>query len=112
MREGKLDNMIKGWFVGNFQPTLFQTNSCEVAVKIYHKGDYESPHFHKIATEITVVIKGKVRMFCKEYKERDIIIVEPGDITAFEALEDTVNVVVKIPGANNDKYITTEVSDY
>ena len=30
---------------------------------------------------------------------------EPGDATDFEALEDAENVVVKLPGANNDKYL-------
>ena len=41
----------------------------------------------------------------EEYVQGDIIIMEPGDVTDFEALEDTVNVVVKIPGANDDKYL-------
>ena len=41
------------------------------------------------------------------YQAGDIVIMEPNDATDFEAIEDnTVNVVVKIPGANNDKYIS------
>ena len=108
MRVDYLDDMTKGWFVGNFEPSLYKTNDCEVAVKSYKKGDREGKHFHKIATEITVIIKGKVRMFDTEYSEGDIIVVEPGDTTAFEALEDAINVVVKIPGVNNDKYEVEE----
>lgn len=104
MRVGHLDTMVKGWFVGNFDPTLYRTNACEVAVKSYIKGEKESRHYHKIATEITVVLKGRIRMFDGVYAEGDIIIAEPGDATDFEALEDATNVVVKIPGANNDKY--------
>lgn len=97
--------MVKGWFIGNFEPTLYRTNDCEVAVKSYQAGDYEEKHYHKIATEITVIIKGKVRMFGHEFKEGDIITAEPGDVTDFLALEDATNVVVKIPGVNNDKYV-------
>lgn len=104
MRTGHLKDMVKGWFVGNFEPSLYRTNDCEVAVKTYKKGDRESQHYHKIATEITVIVEGKVRMFDAEYSEGDIIIAEPGDVTSFEALEDAVNVVVKLPGALNDKY--------
>ena len=37
-----------------------------------------------------------------------IIVVEPGDATAFEALEESLNVVVKLPGANDDKYVVEE----
>ena len=105
MRVEKLNDMVKGWFVGNFDPTLYRTNDCEVAVKSYKKGDYENKHYHKIATEITVIVKGSVRMFDQEFSEGDIIVVDPGDATDFEALEDSMNVVVKLPGANNDKYI-------
>ena len=104
MRVEHLDNMIKGWFIGNFEPSIYKTNDCEVAVKSYKKGDKEGKHYHKIATETTVIVQGKVKMFEQEYSKGDIIIVEPGDVTSFEALEDTINVVVKVPGANNDKY--------
>ena len=104
MKTARLDNMTKGWFIGNFEPTLYKTNECEVAVKPYKKGDKEKAHYHKIATEITVIVKGSVRMFNTVFNEGDIVIVEPGDVTAFEALEDAMNVVVKLPGANNDKY--------
>ena len=96
--------MTKGWFVGNFEPSLCKTNEVEVAVKSYKRGDKENAHYHKIATEITVVVSGKVRMFGKEWGAGDIIVVVPGDVTDFEALTDAVNTVVKIPGANNDKY--------
>ena len=97
-----------GWFVGNFTPTLCATNNVEVAVKQYHKGDAEQPHYHKIATEFTVIISGRVRMNSVEYAQGDIVIMEPGDVTDFEALEDAVNVVVKIPGATNDKYLVED----
>lgn len=41
-----------------------------------------------------------------EYTKGDIVVVEPMESTDFEALEDnTQNVVVKYPGANNDKYL-------
>ena len=104
MQVERLDNMVKGWFVGNFTPTLYQTTNCEVAVKTYKQGEKESRHYHKIATEITVIVKGRVRMFDTEYGEGDIIVIEPYEVTSFEALDDCVNVVVKLPGANNDKY--------
>lgn len=108
MKVGNLKNMKGGWFIGNFDPSLFKTNDCEVAVKSYKKGDKEGKHYHKIATEYTVVVKGRVRMFGNVYEEGDIIVVEPGEATDFEALEDAMNVVVKMPGANNDKYIEEE----
>ena len=105
MKTAKLNDMKKGWFIGDFDPTLYRTGDCEVAVKNYKKGDYEECHYHKIATEITVIISGRVKMFDREFSEGDIVIVEPEDVTDFIALTDVCNCVVKIPGAQNDKYI-------
>jgi len=106
MRVAKLDDMFKGWFIGNFEPSLCKTNDVEVAVKKYNKGDYEERHYHKIATEYTLIISGRVKMNNREYQVGDIIIIEPNESTDFECLEDnTINVVVKLPGANNDKYL-------
>ena len=105
MKVAKLEDMVKGWFVGNFDPTLLKTNDVEIAVKEYKKGDYEKKHYHKIATEITVIVSGRVKMNNVEYKKGDIIVTEPNEATDFEALEDTVNTVVKYPGANDDKYL-------
>ena len=104
MRTAKLSDMKNGWFVGNFEPTLYKTNNVEVAVKSYSAGAYEKKHYHKIATEITVVTKGAIRMNGKEFTAGDIIIMEPNEATDFYAIIDAENVVVKLPGANNDKY--------
>jgi mannose-6-phosphate isomerase-like protein (cupin superfamily) len=105
MKRGNLNEMVKGWFVGNFNPTAYRTDTCEVAIKTYSKGEHESVHHHKIATEITVIQQGRVRMSGKEYATGDILVIEPGTATDFEVLEDTVTVVVKVPGAQNDKYM-------
>ncbi len=106
MRVGQLDDMVKGWFVGAFEPSLLQTENCEVAIKRYKKGDSEARHYHKVATEITAIVEGRVIMFDHEFKAGDIVVIEPFEETAFEALEDTVTVVVKTPGAQNDKFLS------
>ena len=105
MRVFKLADMLKGWFVGNFDPVVFKTSDVEVAVKKYKKGDSESTHHHKIATEITVIVSGEVMMSGDVYREGDILIVEPNVSTDFLALTDVVTTVVKLPGASNDKYL-------
>ena len=74
-------------------------------MKYYKAGDAESLHYHKIATEYTVIVSGSVKMSGKVYNAGTIVVMEPGEVTDFEALTDAVNVVVKIPGANNDKYV-------
>ena len=105
MYSDNLSNMINGWFIGAFEPSLLKTDAVEVAVKTYEIGDFEQSHYHKVATEITVVNYGKVKMFDKIWNTGDIIIVEPGDITSIEAIEKSSTTVVKIPSVKNDKYV-------
>lgn len=101
----KLEDMIRGWFVGNIEPTLFRTSDVEVAVKRYRAGETEGWHYHKIATEITVIVDGEVLMNGNRYVAGDIVKIAPGEGTDFEVVKDTTTVVVKLPGANNDKYL-------
>lgn len=100
----KLDDMVKGWFIGDFEPSLFNTSDVEVGVKYYKEGDYEPSHFHKIATEFTLVLDGKVEMNGKVYESGQIVKIIPYESTDFRALTNVKTVVVKIPGATNDKY--------
>lgn len=104
MKASNIKDMTKGWFIGDFTPTLLQTRDVEVAVKAYKKGDSEGVHYHKIATEYTVIVSGRVKMNGITYSEGDIVVIEPYESTDFEALEDTVTTVVKYPGAVDDKY--------
>ena len=105
MKHAKLDEMFKGWFVGEFTPTAHKTDACEVAVKYYKAGDKEESHFHRIATEITLVLSGSIRMAGQEWGTGDIVVLAPGEITDFKALTDCATVVVKTPGALDDKFI-------
>jgi hypothetical protein len=105
MEVEKLERFIKGWIIGDFQPTLFNSKDFEIAIKTYKAGDMEKRHFHKIAKEWTVIVEGKVKMNDLEYVKGDIIIISPGETTDFLALEETVTVVVKIPSVSDDKFI-------
>ena len=105
MKTARLENMVKGWFVGDFEPTLLASKEAEVAIKHYKKGDKEAEHVHKIGTEVTAIVTGSVKMCGKVFSDGDIILLEPGEPCAFEALTDTTTVVVKTPSAKNDKFL-------
>ena len=100
----RLEDFTKGWFVGNFTPTLLATDAVEVAVKRYQAGDREAAHHHKVATELTAIVSGRVRMSGQEIGPGEVIRIAPGQSTDFTALTDTVTVVVKLPCVKGDKY--------
>ncbi|MXV17467.1 hypothetical protein GS398_19365 [Pedobacter sp. HMF7056] len=105
MEKYNLADMVKGWFVGNFEPTLYRTNDVEVGVKQYAEGEYEASHHHKIATEFTVIVTGEVEVNGKRYSAGDILKVPPGTSANFRTLTPVTTCVVKVPGAGNDKYV-------
>lgn len=104
MKQYRLEDMTKGWFVGAFAPTVIDTTDCEVAIKHYTAGDYEPTHHHKIAAEVTAIVSGTAAMCGREWGPGSIVLIEPGEATDFRALTDVVTVVVKMPSVAGDKY--------
>jgi quercetin dioxygenase-like cupin family protein len=100
----KLDDMVRGWFVGDFEPTVERSSEVEVAVKRYAAGDAEERHVHKVATELTAVVSGSVRMTGADLHAGDIVRIAPGQPSDFLALTDAVVVAVKLPAVAGDKY--------
>ena len=105
MKFFNLKSFIGGWIVGNFEPSIIKTDDFEIGIKNYNAGESESRHLHKIAEEITIIVSGKVLMNNVEYTNGDIIFIGKNESTDFNAIEDTVTCVVKIPSVINDKYI-------
>ena len=105
MKVFKLSEMKGGWFAGDFLPTCLKTKEFEAACKYYKKGDKEPAHVHKVATEITLIAEGVVEMNGKRYSKGDIVVLDPGDVTDFAVLEDTVTFAVKVPSVAGDKYL-------
>lgn len=101
----RIDAMTGGWFVGGFTPAAYQTTDAEVAVQYFPAGYRGEAHYHRIATEVTLLLAGQAEMAGVRLRPGDIITLSPGTSAAFYALEACVTVVVKHPGALNDKYV-------
>lgn len=105
MKKFNLKDMIGGWFVGNFDPTIVKTETAEVAIKKYQKGHYEKMHHHKLADEVTVLVSGKAKMNNEIISSNDILLIEKNESTDFTALEDCITVVFKTASFKDDKYL-------
>jgi hypothetical protein len=103
MKIEKLDTMTRGWFIGNFEPSMYKCD-FEVGVKEYKKGDIEHGHIHKLAKEFTVFLSGKARMNNIYIERGDIVQIDEFEPSDFECIEDCITLVVKTKSAPNDKY--------
>jgi CRP-like cAMP-binding protein len=100
-----VSDFIGGWFVGDFEPSLFKNQHLEAGVKFFSRGDTESSHKQLLATEITVVSSGRVRIGSQILESGDVLIIYPGEFADFEALTDGSLTCVKFPSIPSDKVL-------
>lgn len=105
MQINRIEEFVKGWFVGDFSPVILHSTEYEVAVKWFKAGETEPMHKQLIATEITVVIEGEILLGGKKFLKGDVITIPPGEFAAFESITDSALVCVKNPSLPNDKVL-------
>jgi hypothetical protein len=93
----------RGWFIGDFVGAVHRTKDFEVTYQKNPRTQTPS-HIHKIAHEITLVISGRQICNGEMFEAGDICILEPGDISQIEYLEETEVVTIKIPSCPSDKH--------
>ena len=57
---------------------------------------------------LSVIESGRAIMKDTVFKKGDIILLEPGEATSFEALDDTTTFVIKFPSVKDDKYLVED----
>lgn len=104
-------DMIGGWFVGDFIPSAYRTKDFEVCYKHHPKGEKWDTHYHKKATEINLLVKGRIKINDIIIEEGSIFVIEPFYTSAPEFLDDCELVVVKTVSDKNDKYLVEDSND-
>jgi hypothetical protein len=104
MDKRKIKDFTRGWFIGAFESSLLDTKEFEVGLIPCSKGIHEK-HYHKIATEINVLVRGKLKINNEVINEGDIYIIYPNESTEQEFLVDSIVLCVKTPAIPNDKYL-------
>lgn len=99
-----LSMMKNGWFIGNFKPSVLQTESFEVGYLRFEKDSVHTVHTHKIATEYNLITKGKMQIQGRILSSGDIFVLYPYEIADPVYLEDTEIVCIKVPSVPDDKH--------
>ena len=99
------DSGARGWFIGDFPEAVVRTQDFEVCYQ-HNSQDYPTTdHYHKVITEIQLVVRGCLVVNGEEFRAGDICIIEPGDEYRSHYLEPTDVVAVKFPSVPGDKYL-------
>jgi quercetin dioxygenase-like cupin family protein len=99
-----INDYVRGWFIGDFEPTVLRTKDFEVGVLTHLKGETWPAHYHKDSVEYNVLVKGCMVIQGKKINSGDMFIFEKGEIADPVFLEDCTVVCVKVPSIPTDKY--------
>ena len=105
MRIVDISDFTRGWFVGNFDPSLVKTEDFEVCYKTFVRGQSEAPGVQRIATEVTLVVDGKARINGKILEKGSVCLISPGESADFEAITDCAVIGIKFPSVPHDKVV-------
>jgi hypothetical protein len=102
----KINDFKDGWFIGNFEPSVFKTDLFEVCFKKHKKDEVWDTHYHKVAIEYNLLIKGQMTIQDIILNEGDVFILNPYEISNPVFLTDCEVLVIKTPSVINDKFLT------
>ena len=105
MEKIHINNFVKGWLVGNFEPTLLKTEDIEVGLQSYNAGDEEPQHYHKVGTEISLVVTGSAMFNNCLLTAGEGVVIKPKKSNIFKAITDCKVLVIKYPSNTADKYL-------
>ena len=74
-----IKDMVRGWFVGAFSPSVYQTEDFEVGYLSHAQGEKWPAHYHEKVLEINLLVKGKIKF--------GDVIIEPGNVFIFKPFE-------------------------
>jgi quercetin dioxygenase-like cupin family protein len=106
-----IDDFTNGWFIGDFEPSLFKNPFFEVAHQHHLKGKIGDKHLHKLTTEVTYIVKGSMVIKDKQLgRDRTLsaghmFTFFPNEISDVIFLEDSDLIVVRWPSIPSDKYM-------
>lgn len=100
-----LDDYTRGWVIGDFIPSIERTPKYEVGYLHHKKNEAWKFHYHKIAIEINILVKGKMIINNITYMQHDIFIINNNIIACPIFLDDCELICIKLPSIPNDKYL-------
>jgi quercetin dioxygenase-like cupin family protein len=104
MRVTSLEDYVRGWIIGDFEPAILKTKDFEVGVLRHTKGENWAAHYHKESIEYNVLVSGKMIVQGKELNTGDVFVFDKNEIADPIFLEDCTVVCVKVPSIPSDKY--------
>lgn len=105
------NDMVRGYFIGDFEPSAYRTKAFEVSLMVHKKDEYWDTHYHEVSDEINYLMEGQMQINGVVLQAPVIFVIERGEIAAPKFITDCKLIVVKTPSAPGDKRIVTLMED-
>ena len=103
-RSRHLDDFVRGWFIGNFEPSIVKTDKYEIGLLTHNKGEKWDFHYHKLADEINFLVEGRMRINERLIEKGSLFIIQKNQLTCPDFLENCKILCIKVPSVPTDKY--------
>jgi dTDP-glucose pyrophosphorylase len=101
----KLEDMFRGWFVGDFEPSVFKHAGVEIGYLLHKKGEKWQTHYHNNLVEVNLLIQGRMILNDIEINKNEIFVIDKKVIACPIFLEDCYIMCIKIPSMVGDKIV-------
>jgi len=102
----RLEEFDRGFFIGDFEPSLMKTKKFEIALKQHKAGEDYAAHSQKRAYEYNLLVHGHMNIGKEVFNDGDIFVIAPGEVTTPVFHTDCTVVCVKVPSLPGDKVET------
>ena len=69
IKKENIATMMRGWYIGDFEPSVYKTSDFEVGYLLHKKGEQWDVHYHEHMIEINLLIKGTMILNDMEMNE-------------------------------------------
>lgn len=98
------DEFTRGWFIGNFHPSLYKTKDFEIGLLIHKAAESWDYHYHIEAEETNLLLKGRMKINEKTIEAGSVFRFPKKQIACPIFLEDCHIICIKEPSIPGDKY--------
>lgn len=105
MKTYNIKNFNNGWFIGDFEPSIWRNPFFEMAHHNHKANDQTYKHYHKVTTELNYIVSGDIIVDGNNLTSGDIWIYEANDISDVTFLTDTSLIILRWPSIPSDKYL-------
>lgn len=95
----------RGWFLGNFSPSILDTSDFEIGILSHTKGETWPFHYHQEADEYNVLLQGKMLLNNHLLESNTQFVLYKNEIACPFFLEDCRVLCIKSPSRPKDKHI-------